>query len=327
MKNSKVKTLLLLACTVILCGVSGAVTSAQTNFKNVPNGTEVKQMGIIASRSSDSFTIKDVATGEYYVVELTPSTVVRTYKQGVFRGHDEFPATYLLRGLRVQVNGTGNDAGHIVAKRVSFNGDDLRTAQALEVRVDPVEGQTAENTANIQKHGEQIAEQAENQKKMAGQIEENVAMTAAARSAADAAMTEATRANTRINGLGEYDPIKTIVVPFATGSSTIGPKGKAIIDEAATWVRTQDTRGWMVAVVGFADSTGRTTANKTLSEKRANAVIGYLVSKHNLPLTRLVQPFGAGVDNPVAPNETAEGRAQNRRVEIRLMVNKGIAGQ
>jgi len=82
----------------------------------------------------------------------------------------------------------------------------------------------------------------------------------------------------------------------------------------------------MVSVVGFVDSTGNTAANKTLSEKRANAVIGYMISNHNLPVTRLVQPFGAGVDKPVATNETAEGRAQNRRVEIHLLVNKGIAG-
>ena len=82
----------------------------------------------------------------------------------------------------------------------------------------------------------------------------------------------------------------------------------------------------MVAVVGFADSSGNTATNKTLSEKRSNAVIGYLVSKHNMQLTRLVQPFGAGVDDPVATNATAAGRAANRRVEIRLMVNKGIKG-
>jgi OmpA-OmpF porin, OOP family len=106
----------------------------------------------------------------------------------------------------------------------------------------------------------------------------------------------------------------------------LGPQGRAVIDEAAAWVKTQNTKGWMVSVVGFADSTGKTAANKSLSERRSNAVIGYMVSKHNLPLTRLIQPFGAGVDRPVASNETAEGRAQNRRVEIHLLVNKGIAG-
>ncbi len=112
---------------------------------------------------------------------------------------------------------------------------------------------------------------------------------------------------------------------FATGSSVLGPKGRAEIDRAAAWVKTQNTKGWVVAVVGFADTTGDTAANRRLSERRANAVIGYLVIKHNLPLQRLVQPFGYGELKPVAENLTAEGRAKNRRVEIRLLVNKGIA--
>lgn len=81
-----------------------------------------------------------------------------------------------------------------------------------------------------------------------------------------------------------------------------------------------------MAVVGFADTTGNTAANRALSEKRANSVIGYLVTKHNLPLQRLVQPFGYGESNAVAENTTEEGRAKNRRVEVRLLVNRGIAG-
>jgi outer membrane protein OmpA-like peptidoglycan-associated protein len=207
-----------------------------------------------------------------------------------------------------------------VASTINFDNEDLKTAQALEVRVDPVEDQTLKNE-------HELALQKANAQKMQGQIDENQASTAAARAVADEAMTQANRANTRINGLDTYDPIKTIVVPFATGSFTIGPKGRQIIDEAAEWAKTQDRTGWMVAVVGFADSTGNTAKNKTLSEKRSNAVIGYLVSKHGMQLTRLVQPFGAGVDNPVADNSTEAGRAQNRRVEIRLMVNKGIKGE
>ena len=305
---NRVRAFLVVACTLTMC-VSGAAQGMQS----VPSGQKFKMRGIIVTRDAQSLKFRDMATKNEYTIELNDSTEVKTYRKGLARGGNEYPSTYLLRGLLVEVEGTGNDAGHVVAKKVQFDNEDLKTAQALEVRVDPVEDQAMKNE-------QELAAQKANAQKMQGQIDENSA-------AAQAAMAEANRANNRINGLGEYDPIKTIVVPFATGSFTIGPKGKSVIDEAAAWVKTQDTRGWMVAVVGFADSTGNTAKNKTLSEKRSNAVIGYLVSKHNLPLTRLIQPFGAGVDDPVASNTTSAGRAQNRRVEIRLLQNKGIRGE
>ena len=133
-------------------------------------------------------------------------------------------------------------------------------------------------------------------------------------------------ANNRINGLDDFDPIRTITVVFVTNSSTLGPKARQTIDDAAAWVKTQNTKGWVVAVIGYADSTGNTARNRALSEKRANSVIYYLVTKHKLPPQRLVQPFGYGQLEPVADNKTAQGRAKNRRVEIRLMANKGITG-
>ncbi len=102
-----------------------------------------------------------------------------------------------------------------------------------------------------------------------------------------------------------------------------------MIDQAAAWVKQQNaegkTAGWMVAVVGFADTTGNTARNRALSERRANAVIDYMVIKHGLPLQRLIQPFGYGESLPIASNATAAGRAQNRRVEVRILQNKGIA--
>jgi outer membrane protein OmpA-like peptidoglycan-associated protein len=87
----------------------------------------------------------------------------------------------------------------------------------------------------------------------------------------------------------------------------------------------EDLKGWIVAVEGFADSTGRTAANRSLSERRANAVIDYLVTKHGLPPRRVVQPFGYGSLNPAAANNTREGRALNRRAEITVLVSKGIS--
>src|SRR6185436_12069331 len=239
-----------------------------------------------------------------------------SHKRGVFRGSKEYAAGYILRGLRLEVDGVGNADGQIVADKIRFDEQDLRAAQALKSTVDPLEAEL----------NEKLRVQQQEQERLAGQIAETQALTAQAQAAADKAQQTADVANNRINGLDDFDPIKTITVPFATNSASLGPKAKATIDEAAAWVKTQNTKGWVMAVIGYADTTGSSQRNIDLSERRANAVIYYIVSKYKMPLSRLVQPFGYGQLEPVAENKTKEGRAKNRRVEIRLMVNKGIAG-
>jgi len=312
---------------LILVAVLAYMTEARAQTTPVPVGQKLEVNGVITSRGADTFTVRTLDKANTYNVTIGSETSVKSNTKGIFRGGNRYDAGYLLRGLRVQVVGNGNDAGDLVADTVRFNEQDLKTAQSLEARMEPYEEQTKANTEAISANKQAISSNTElitageeNAKRMSGQIDENTAL-------AQRAQAEADRANNRINGLGEFDTIKTIVVTFAVGSSTLGPKGRATIDEAAAWVKTQDRRGWMVEVVGYADSTGNTAKNKTLSERRANAVIGYLVSKYNLPLHRLIQPFGAGVDKPAATNETVEGRAQNRRVEIKLLKNKGIAGE
>ena len=290
----------------------------------VANGQPLKITGIVIKRNADSFTMRD-QTSVVRDVALLPQTDVKTYKKGAFRGGKEYGVSYILRGLRLEVSGVGNAQGQLVADKIRFDEDDLRTAQALQSQIDPIEQQAEADR-------KRIAAAEEEARRLARESEENAAAAARAQAAAreaqdtaDEALRSATIANNRINGLDDYDPVRTITVPFAVGSAALGPKGKTTIDTAAAWVKTQNTKGWVVAVVGFADTTGQTEANRKLSERRANAVIGYLVQKHNLPLQRLVQPFGYGENKPVAENTTADGRAKNRRVEIRLLVNKGIA--
>jgi outer membrane protein OmpA-like peptidoglycan-associated protein len=308
----RIAPLLTLAFVFVLTASVGAL--AQSQAQKVPDGQSMKIKGIVSKRSADSFTMRDINKVET-VVALTPGTEVKTHRKGAFRGGKSYGVSYILRGLRLEVEGVGNAEGQLVAKDVKFDEDDLRTAQALE----QTDEMARENQARI------TAEE-ENAKKLAGQIAENTELANQAQARADAAMKSATLANNRINGLDDFDSVKTITVLFATGSSVLGPKGKAQIDKEAAWVKTQNTKGWVVAVVGFADKTGNTEPNRKLSERRANAVIGYLVTKHNLPLQRLIQPFGYGDSKPAADDTTAEGRAKNRRVEIRLLVNKGIAG-
>jgi outer membrane protein OmpA-like peptidoglycan-associated protein len=78
--------------------------------------------------------------------------------------------------------------------------------------------------------------------------------------------------------------------------------------------------------MGYADSTGSAAMNTKLSEDRAKAVITYLIQQGNVPMRHSVAPGAMGEYGAAAPNETSVGRAQNRRVEVKVLVNKGIAG-
>jgi outer membrane protein OmpA-like peptidoglycan-associated protein len=273
--------------------------------------------------------MSDTMGGPVTAVLLTEGTEVKSHKKGVFRGSRDYEASHILRGLRLEVDGVGNDQGQLVAEKIRFDEQDLRAAQSLKATVDPVEAELREK----------LRQQQAEQERLAGQLVETNAVVEANRQEsranfekAQAAAAEAQRtadyANNRINGLDDFDPVKTFTVNFVTGRSALGPKAKAAIDDAAAWVKSQpDRNGWVVAVIGYADSTGDTARNRSLSERRAQAVIYQLVTQHKLPMHRLVQPFGAGHLDPVADNATSEGRSKNRRVEIRVMANKGITGQ
>lgn len=308
--------LITFASLLILMGAGNTFAQDQ-QVRSIPSGEEVKKLkGVVTKRDPDSFRMSDPNGGAQVVVLLTENTEVKSHKRGVFRGSKEYGQSYILRGLRLEVDGVGNSEGQLVADKIRFDEQDLRSAQALKSTVDPLEAEL----------NEKLRLQQQEQERLAGQIAETQALTAQAQAAADKAQQTADHANNRINGLDDFDSIKTITVPFATNSAKLGPKAKATIDEAAAWVKTQNTKGWVMAVVGYADSTGSSQRNIDLSERRANAVIYYIVSKYKMPLNRLVQPFGYGQLEPVADNKSKEGRAKNRRVEIRLMVNKGIAG-
>ena len=128
--------------------------------------------------------------------------------------------------------------------------------------------------------------------------------------------------NERISALDDYEPQTVAAVNFKTGSAVLSPDSKTKLDDIAT--KALNAKGYVLEVSGFADTTGSINRNRSLSQRRADAVIRYLVENHSIPLRRIVTPYGYGETNPVAENKSRDGRAQNRRVEIKLLVNKGL---
>jgi OmpA-OmpF porin, OOP family len=324
----------LMAIAVIFFAINTQDVSAQNavNVRSiqVPEGTKQKIQGVVSIRNNDSFKVRDPSGGETTVL-LTPATDVTSHSRGL-RGKKDYPVTYIMRGLRLQAEGKGDANGNLVADWVRFDEQDLRAAQALEQTAELA--QENEERIKAAEEAARIAE--ENAQRMAGQIAENTALATEAREKAEAAQKQAddafkaaALANNRINGLDDYEIIKTIPVLFAVNSSVINKAARQTIDDAAAWAKGEKAKGnangWLVEVVGFADTTGNTAKNRALSERRSKAVIQYLVGVHSLDLRRLVQPFGYGDSKPVASNKTAAGRAKNRRVEIRILQNKGIA--
>jgi len=330
-ERNSITVLAALVFATLLAAVGASGQNADnTHPVQVPQGQKQKIQGIVSIRNGDTFKVRDPGGAEY-TVHLTGGTDVTSHSRGL-RGKKDYPVTYIMKGLRVQAQGKGDAEGNLIAEWVRFDEQDLRSAQSLE-QTDKL---ALDNQRRVEAAEQAAREAAEEAKRMAGQIAENTALAndarmkaEAAQRTADQAFKDAAMANNRINGLGDYDIIRTVPVLFKVNSSLIDATAKAVIDETAAWAKAEkakgNTNGWLVEVVGFADTSGNTAKNRALSERRAKAVIQYLVGVHNLDLRRLVQPFGYGESRPAADNKTAAGRAKNRRVEIKILQNKGIA--
>ena len=268
------------------------VSAAESRVHAVPSGAKMKFQGVVITRDGDSFVIRDRTRTDYQVL-ITDNTSVKTYG-GFLKGGKKYPVTDILRGLIVEVEGRGDSQGQIVADKIRFRESDMRAALTTETRVGPVE---------------------ENQQKIAGQIDELYAVAQEARQ-------EVTRVDERVSALDDYDETETIAVTFRVNSAVLSPEAKAQLDDFAT--KALAGKNYMIEIAGHTDSTGSETKNMRLSRARAESVVEYLTVNHHIPARRFITPMGYGKTAAVADNSTAAGRAQNRRVEVKMLVNRGL---
>ena len=268
-------------------------TTADRNIQSIPNGAKLKFKGVVIAREGDTFRIRDRNRTDYQVL-ITDRTSIKTHG-GFLRSGKKYPVTEILRGLIVEVEGRGDSQGQLAADKIRFDESDMRAAITSDSRVTPVE---------------------ENQARIAGQMDELYAVAAEARN-------EATVANERINNLDEVDVRETAAVTFKVNSAVLSPEAKQQLDEFAA--KATNARAYTIEVAGHTDSTGSEAKNFRLSRQRAEAVVQYLAVTHKIPLRRFVTPMGYGKTESVADNTTAAGRAQNRRVEVRMLLNRGMS--
>jgi outer membrane protein OmpA-like peptidoglycan-associated protein len=314
---------LLFALALAPMGVAqqGNNASRQRNSStSVASGQKMKIKGVVIGRDVDTFTVRDM-TGSTVTVLLTDRTSVKT-KGGFLGGGTNYSVTNILRGLNLEVEGRGDANGQLVAEKVRFNESDLRVARTVESRVDPVETRVGSAEGRINQ-----VEQ--NSQRLSGQIDELAAVSnaanggaKAAQQTADAALVGVNSANERISALDDYVPQATSSIIFRRNSAVLSRDAKAQLDQLAQQALT--AKGYVLEVSGFSSAEGNKEQNRRLSQQRADVVIRYLVENHQVPLRRIITPYGYGESQPVADNTTRAGRAENRRVEVKILVNRGL---
>ena len=223
-------------------------------------------------------------------VTLTDNTQVEAVKGKFGVRKTTEGVTALVPGLPIEVQAESNATGQMVADTIKFKADDLKTAMEMQAAMTPTNQQVQANQQGIQQlQGEQ----------------------------ADLSK--------RFSELGDYDVKNESIVYFAINSTSISETGMKDLKALATSAK--NLQGYMIQVAGYTDSSGNAAHNQELSDRRAQAVIAYLQQSCGVPLFRVLAPAAMGMSNPAAPNETTQGMAENRRVDVKVLVNKGISGQ
>ena len=279
---------------------------------------KVKGKGVITLRSGDTLTVETDEDASV-TVTVTADTKVQ-HPVGLGARKKQVGQEVLIPGLKLKFEGTG-DQSQVTAETITFDRDDLSLAKVIQAGLNPTAQQQAKNMETYQANkqatdAEIAANQAANQAAIAAAKQDIAANQASIDEVAQSTQK-------RFSELGDFVVKGERTVYFATGAYSIsGQDRNALADLAKQALAYQ--KGYVIQVAAFADSVGTASSNQVLSKERAQAVVAYLLQECSIPVGRIVAPGAMGETNPAASNETPSGRSENRRAEVKLLVNKGI---
>jgi OOP family OmpA-OmpF porin len=298
----------------------GVAFTAASIFSSVAYAQQAVVQGMVIGRDGPKMYVRTGDSARQIVV-LSDNT--KATEKGGFLGlgHKDLGVAALVPGLEVKVDGTYDGDHQLVAKDVEFSRNSLRTAKQIDAGLNPMNEQMAatqdhlrsdrkdiEGTQqDIANSNQQIAANAQTEGQHYGEAKQGIG-----------------QANSRIGELDQYDTKDTMTVNFANGRSTVSKQDQSQLEEFVKSAAT--TPGYMIQVQGYASKTGSPALNQKLSSERADAVLTIIQQSGSVPLTRILAPAAMGTVEQVADNHSRAGQAQNRRVVVTVLVNKGITG-
>ena len=309
-------------CVVVLTVLALASAGfAQT----ITSGEKAKVKGQITSRKGDLVKIQDDKTGSPVLVKITDDTkIIRDKSKVAFKRHEDMDVTAMVPGLTIKAEGVGNADNQLEASKITFSPDAfaIEVAQQQQINANKAAASSAQTTANQGVTAAGAAQSSANQAQTTADAAGTVATAAGSVAMMNAGAVE--MVNKRVSDLDDYQTVAEAVIYYPTGKYALDAPAKADLDKLIAL--TSSTDGYLIEIAGYASKTGTKEVNQQLSEDRAAAVANYLRNTGNIPLRRIVAPAGYGSTHPDAENTDPQGRELNRRVDVKLIVNKGLQG-
>jgi OmpA-OmpF porin, OOP family len=302
------RTALQLATMLVALGLATRVSAQQQNApmpqptRTFTTGQGGKITGYILARRGDQILVKDETTKQIALVTLTSTTVVERPAGFLKMDRKEQPTDKLIPGLLVIVKGDGGSRGDLVANKLKFTRHGYQVAS--QVAAGEVELKAAQRQTDM---------------RLAAAKDSLLRARTRARDSLDAL---SAAVNRRISNLDNFEMRSSTTILFAVSSFDLSDESKRALDGVAQQVQGLD--GYMIEVFGYASTTGEDDKNFLLSQARARAAASYLTDVHRIPPRRIATPSGLGTSHPVGSNDTPNGRAMNRRAEVKVMINKGV---
>ncbi len=284
-------------------------------FLSVPVFAQEKLQGMIKGRSGATV-ILDTQAQPYVAVLLEDTTEVQQ-NEGLLKVRKKTMSTAaLIPGLQISVEGHHDANGIFVAKSITFNGNDLERAYAIQAglsetdaRSKATEEETAKHAAELERQNAALKTQNAALHKQQGDIAANKALIAA---------------NTaRFGQLDDYYIYDEVTILFANGQTNVDAKYISPLQVLAEKAITVE--GYMIQVKGYASASGSAALNQRLSHERATAVSNVLLQQGRVPLSRMLAP-GAMGESEAKETANSADEALDRKVVVRVLQNKGVAG-